>query len=352
MKRIWIFIVALILCLSACGDNAPTGDKGEAENKGSKPTFTFPTQNTVPDQPTKPTEMETGTKPSDNLLREDLQDSLMTHIEKGFADTMMQTISEFTVVLSQTEEKLYTASLTVLAQSAYTDFTWPADVTYTKYDQGWVMTECTWGEYTSGEPRRPSEKEVQQFWKEYDLEFQDDGEFSEVLYNNTEMRLRYACSVSADWAPYITWSGYTITDMDYDLNKDQWEVYSDTLRVDEYSFLCNLEGLHGKNENETITIKNATGEGFDIEISAENVSCATTHLYRSYQFGTTDGCIGLAFAPGRNEDSVIDIVGISISREVHMVEYMEGKSVTGHVILQIYLRDSHSMYPDFVVVIP
>ena len=278
MKRIWmLLLVVLMLCLSACGNNAPTEDKQDHSDQGNKPAFTFPTQSTRPTQPTQqtePTEPEDGTRPSNSLLRKDLQDSLTARVEKSFGDTMTQTVSDFSVVLSQTEEKLYTASITVTAQSVYADFTWPVDVTYTKYDQGWVMTECTWGEYTYEQVRYPSEEEVQVMLRELNL-----GDTQEEEFQYLDGQIHYVYYSNANWSQYATGSGASVAKWRYDDYDDQWEYWATESRETSAKITKALEGTWKLyQENGTIIIKNVTETGFDVDISATHYGVSEQHF--------------------------------------------------------------------------
>ena len=276
MKRFWmLLLVVLMLCLTACGDQTPTEDERDPSDKGSKPAFTQTSEpdNTEPTPTTEPTEPiapENGVRPSDNLLHKDLQDRLTMHL----AGCTPQTVSEFAVVLSQTEEKSYVASLTVMTQSVYADFTWTVEVGYTKYDQGWVMTDCNWREYSYEVVRYPGEDAIRQLLAEQGLA---GTQQKQLLCQGEEIQYVYDCN--ADWSAYATGSGVSAAVWNYDAYSDQWKYKGTENRGTTATITEELAGtweLH--QEYGLVTIQNVTETGFDVDISTRKYCVSSQHF--------------------------------------------------------------------------
>ena len=111
-----LLVVAILLSFCACG-NA----------KGTDVQTVAPT--------TEPPITEQNA-PSEELIQEDLEKKLMEQNPHAV-------LAGMEIVKSLTEESTYEATLTLAAQSKYADWTYEADVSYRKYDQGWMADEVS-----------------------------------------------------------------------------------------------------------------------------------------------------------------------------------------------------------------
>lgn len=91
--------------------------------------------------------------PSDEAIADDLRSSLAT--ENQYAE-----ITGIEMVKSLSEEGKYSATFTVQAATKYADWTYEADMKYTKYDQGWMVDSVNWDKADYSVSRTPNEQEM------------------------------------------------------------------------------------------------------------------------------------------------------------------------------------------------
>lgn len=303
MKRFrMLMIVVLLFGLVACSEDTNFEDNKHDSNESVKPTITWPMQTTEPEM-TEPTWPDDETRPSYSLLLKDLQDSLTARIGRGgFDEDVTQTISDVSVVLSQTEEKLYVASISVAAQSVYADFTWPVDVTYTKYDQGWVITDCTWGEYTYQQVRYPSEEEVQQMAQEY---APDGAQWLEVVYLSEEIRCLYKTEMN--WSKFAEGSCTCEIKWEYSEYSDAWKY--PVVHGNDRGSLTLTKAIEGTwelyEENDYVIINNVTETGFDLQKGSTLTHYVYTDGYISKEDG---GLLVMRFTAEYNSDKTVRIL--------------------------------------------
>lgn len=120
MKKIFLVMLCMIIVAGfvACGSNDMPGES-EAEKGNSN------------------VQTEKKDIPSDNMIRKDLEEALLAENEHA-------KLSDFEVVKSLTGEGSYEVTLSVTANTKYVDWTYEADMTYRKYDQGWMVDSVAW----------------------------------------------------------------------------------------------------------------------------------------------------------------------------------------------------------------
>ena len=126
MKRIIALavIVLLLFGLFGCGGNKDDSTRKESSIKEPA------TESTEDDE-------QVDDVPSDEIIANDLKYALS--IENEFA-----AITETSVVKSFTEDSYYSVTLTVNASTKYADWKYEADMSYTRYDQGWMVDGVEW----------------------------------------------------------------------------------------------------------------------------------------------------------------------------------------------------------------
>ena len=114
--------------------------------------------------------------PSDEAIADDLRSSLAT--ENQYAE-----ITGIEMVKSLSEEGKYSATFTVQAATKYADWTYEADMKYTKYDQGWMVDDVDWKNGQYERVRLPEVDEMVEYAGDYLLshEVYSDVWFTEYL---------------------------------------------------------------------------------------------------------------------------------------------------------------------------
>lgn len=176
MRKISLFIVAVLLTVSfmGCGDEAPNNTTTQpttapVSQLETVPNATVPT--TLPETepattvPTTPPETEPTTTtppeteppvdpaPSKAMVEQDLKAALAEHNEGA-------KIKKQEIVKSLTEDNSYFVTLSVDAGTQYTDWQYEVDMSYTKYDQGWMLDDVRWTTKSSVLARTPNESQM------------------------------------------------------------------------------------------------------------------------------------------------------------------------------------------------
>ena len=76
--------------------------------------------------------------PSSELIQADVETALE-------GKNTYATLTSIDIIKSLTTDTSYKATLALTAQTKYASFTYEAEVTYTKYDQGWILDKTIWG---------------------------------------------------------------------------------------------------------------------------------------------------------------------------------------------------------------
>ena len=135
MRRVLALLLAaaLLFGLCACGS-------GEEDGKEKQEIFV-----NLPGNGKK--------APSAEMITEDVRDALA-------AKNQYASLVEIETLKSLTEEESYLLTLAITAETKYADWTYEADLTYTKYDQGWMLDDVDWNAETYQLSRLPDEEEI------------------------------------------------------------------------------------------------------------------------------------------------------------------------------------------------
>lgn len=117
MKKALALLLALVvlLTLCACGSDDSSQAEVELPKNGKK-------------------------GPSQDLIPQDLESALF--------QLPNAEVTEVTTVKSLTEDSHYEITLQVSAATTYADWQIECDMSYTKYDQGWMLSDIIWNSKT------------------------------------------------------------------------------------------------------------------------------------------------------------------------------------------------------------
>lgn len=217
MKRIIASGLALLLVMGMVGCTKEP-EKDTSKNKSTK-TSSSQLEIIKPDDDIPKQDI-----PSDEVITEDLRSALA--IENQYAE-----ITQIEMIKSLSEEGKYSASFTVRAATKYADWTYEADMKYTKYDQGWIVDSVNWKNGDSTISRLPNEQEMVEIVNrslinlDYDLQTITYDEFVIDSFIETGM-IRFS------WVSNFTYKhasgavGY-YANWAYDYSSDDWLIVKD-----------------------------------------------------------------------------------------------------------------------------
>lgn len=230
-----------------------------------------------------------NSRPSNKQILCDLQDSFLEYFqeeytyydpyerERSSSFDFEMIVSDFEIELSQTEDKTFTASVNAIAKATYADFYWPAEIAYTKYDQGWAIDSCSWGEYTYETVRYPSKDEIEQMISDLHITSAQKGDIT-----HSENQIHYSIKAEANWSEYASGSATSVITWEYDDRNDDW--YYDKTETEEGIFKLSkkLEGrwpVYGDEKyGGYISISNVTDTGLDVSVDSSYYQHSTTHF--------------------------------------------------------------------------
>lgn len=259
MKRALPLILVFVLCLSlcACGGSSNVSETTETISKTPTP------------------EASIATAPENQMILADLQNSLrQNHMDAyGYEVTM----HDFSVVKSKTEDDLYTAELSVLAESQFAEFSYIANVEYTKYDQGWLMDSCTWELSNHTVTKYPDETLRTSLLSAQGLADLDDVEF--ITEGNT---IICRGSMNKDLNVYLDIKSEIQAVWTYDLYSNSWILEDSLDEKCTFAFNERLEGEHNLEKmygSGTMTISNVYDRGFDLQITTDRYTTETFSVW-------------------------------------------------------------------------
>lgn len=247
-KQMICIFFGLCLLLSSCGRS---GNISEVEN----------------------TEPESNLGDLFNNADSPKQSQIEDDLESNLADfRSFLTLNSFEIAQSLTENRNYSATIDVVAMSEYAEFQLSADVSYTKYDQGWSMDDCTWTETSYQITNYPTESTIAS-WIEADdsltSHFTKYGECNSTqLTESGYGAFTYIQSVEDTAGSYMTRTIDLISLWNYDSESDEWSWSS----LDTEYGTPTLSGVDGTwiptfgSVSQSITISNisSSNDAFDV----------------------------------------------------------------------------------------
>lgn len=224
-----------------------------------------------------------GKAPSEKQIKEDLQQCLQ-------GQAIEYNITKCTIDQSMTEENSYSASLTLEAEGKYSDYILSANVSYTKYDQGWSMEYWDSNQQSYELVRYPTEDDMD--------ELLDNrvGQVSKALqyptYNTLSTgneTVTYEGTVNYEVNNYATLTGDVTSTWVYNSYQDIFEFDNDSSNL-QPQFSISLDGVYDSAEGRgnTLTISNCTGEKFYFEGSKYNIDISSGNPHHMIYTGYND----------------------------------------------------------------
>lgn len=145
MKKAISLLLALVLCLSLCA----CGSQEESQDPQLHDVdLNIPTKNA----------------PSNDLIMGDLKGALQSKNEYA-------TLTGVETIKSLTNDGTYSITLAVTAETKYADWAYEADMSYTKYDQGWMMDSIRWNSESYVVARYPEDDVMTAYVNNYFASF-------------------------------------------------------------------------------------------------------------------------------------------------------------------------------------
>ena len=255
--------------------------------------------------------------PDKTTLEQDLISNLTNYKE-------FLTLGSYEIEQSMTDDSNYTATIDVVAEAASgcAEYQFTADVTYTKYDQGWALDNCELTEKGYEIVEYPTEIEIidtdnstddKVVMKKIDVEVYEEEDETVVCSEPYEI-VEDQYSETGSRCTYYKYS--EIFDV---WNPDNIEPIEKILSI---KFNKNIEGIWkaevpGFLEDSTATISNVTDTSFDIYLPYFEVTCHVA-------FDATDGLTAIgsdglnyrvSFCSSPDEEVYISITEDGVHRE-------------------------------------
>ena len=146
MKKMMALILLLALVMTLCACNHADSPNSSDDQIAQTPSIDLPNN--------------TKNTPDQKLIQEDLEQALFEHNQYA-------SITGIETVKSLTNEGTYSITLNVTAETKYADWTYEAELTYTKYDQGWMVDDVDWVKENYNQVRIPDSAAMNEYVAEY-----------------------------------------------------------------------------------------------------------------------------------------------------------------------------------------
>lgn len=271
-----------------------------------------------------------STAPTDAMLKEDLSASL-----KEYAP--IQKLDSFEIETSLTEETAYTATVKVKAEDNFCTANFVADLSYTRYDQGWQMDFCNWQLTDYTVTSYPTTEEMNQFLQ---TEPSSETEASpsrsqyftqqvcETIVSQEDGSLLCTGTAVGDSNQYASEQHSFNSQWNYEPLQSAWKcLWYNWERTTVFEDLSgSWPSVHAPGE--TITISNFTQDGFDVRCSALKTN--TVHVEKVYNpqwpTYTGTGASGTEFNGVKTENQEI-IVRFSVREDKIIVSYILDRNI-------------------------
>ncbi len=242
MKKTLALFLALLLMLSLCSCGGESGNKKKDV-------------------------------PSNKLIAQDLGNALK-------AENPHATLKSSELIKSLSEDGKYMITMSVTAETKYADWTYEADLSYTKYDQGWVVDRVNWKKSSYVVARQPAAKDIAILanqasdlkYKHYNLDdnqFVSDATIKDFAPKN-ETLLYYWNLV--EQRRHVDHVGYYNSAWKYNASQDSWTFQNyDRYDYDLKPHDVNLNGTWtSQYYTYTVVISDFTWTGFNLKIDGKN----------------------------------------------------------------------------------
>ncbi|MBQ8559036.1 MAG: hypothetical protein IJ439_03525 [Tyzzerella sp.] len=192
-----------------------------------------------------------------NTVREDLEKELLVY-NSNFK------MKDYEITQSMTEDKNYSGTASVQAESKFAKINLIADFLYTKYDQGWQLDYCSFNIVDYEIVKELDEGYIFQLYSK-----QNGERGHAVNYDENELtdeRFVAYGTFYLDKGDYLNVEGDVQTTWIYDIEQDEWVVEQE--KSNSYNILdYDVQGTWKQyDDNDCIYIKNQSKEGFDVKV--------------------------------------------------------------------------------------
>lgn len=284
MKRTLSLILAAVLALSLCAcSKKPAAFDAFRPSSSSSGTEKV---ETTEDTKTEPSKIEVSSKnaPSEDKIMEDLKEALRSKNEHA-------TLTGVETVKSLTEDSAFTITVAVTAETKYADWTYEANMNYTKYDQGWMLDNTNWTTADYIVMRVPENEEMTAYVSSFFASSDDEwlNKYADISHGTI-----YADNVDSSNQITFSWINQkklmhgelaeTYTSIwDYTPKTDSWILASDPEDDDETSIHMQQRMVTSRvdfsGQWSGLSISNYTGEEFDLLWNGENIHFTKTSRY-------------------------------------------------------------------------
>lgn len=249
--------------------------------------------------------------PSESLLEQDLQEEITSYKE-------FLTLKSFEVEQSLTEESNYTATIAVVAESTYAEYQLSADVSYTKYDQGWDMDTCDLEEKEYSVVRYPSSDDVME-WIVSGEATSDESWCSQTFVDMTENgdTIELSGVYEENMGSYITAENDVISTWEYYSDEDTWKYRGDDV-TSTIKLKDDIEGKYSLKGGGEIIISNVSEDGFDVCATAYNTNVVHVEYSETWNQIYYYSGTGLSYSYGFHEETNSRVVVYFSGSEDHL----------------------------------
>jgi hypothetical protein len=270
MKKVMILILHLALITSLCACHH--ADSPDSIDQITQAPIIAPSDNTenAPDQ---------------NLIQEDLEKALLEHNQYA-------SITSIETVKSLTKEGTFLITLSLTAETKYADWTYEAEMNYTKYDQGWIVdnVNLSSGEYIL--VRLPDEDAIIDLVNSMDaptydydkitpvesgvLNVSDTLETEELNFSWSVIHKKMHAEECEDITMRLKYSAEDDTWRYIPFTEDMEFLRSITIKP----YDVDLSGFWDSQYAYGITIENFTWDGFDLHTTSFQTGTINTHFHK------------------------------------------------------------------------
>ena len=191
---------------------------------------------------------DNSNQPDNDLIKNDLETSLTEYKEFLFLD-------DYKIDKSKTEEKTFTATIDVTANGQYATHSLVAEVSYTRYDQGWQMDTCDWSNLEFIITNYPQPEEIMK-WNNY---IDKDVTIENIDGDNDILNIHRV--INTDVTKYIHISEKEIENYNYNSEIGLWE-YSRTEDIEDLITVDKeIEGTYYSIDNSYVIQISEVNEG-------------------------------------------------------------------------------------------
>lgn len=212
--------------------------------------------------------------PKSEQIKHDLSASLQSYMNYPLG------IESVSIDNSITDNNTFTADAIVIATTKYSQVEFQASFSYGNHSQDWTFNGCQWNLNNYQVKNYPDDTKINQLKSTLDfdtlspLRIEAPSVYGNEYFTSTD-------ELSNNWSNLINAKATVYTTWRYDINTDDWYLYTQEFDEYHYSLTNNLAGqypLYSGGGTGIMHIANVTETGFDISIDSEYYGANTFHV--------------------------------------------------------------------------